>query len=107
MPKSAVADLIKLVGLKGFESARPRQPRAGCASVAIARAFVTEPTVLLLDEPFGARCDDPPAHEHGAPAIWMAAKVTTTLLVTHSIDEPCCSATRSWSCHPGRRPSWR
>ena len=47
VPKSAVADLIKLVGLKGFESARPRQSRAGCASGWRSRALVTEPTVLL------------------------------------------------------------
>lgn len=83
-----VEQLIKLVGLEGFEKAYPYQLSGGMQQRAgLARALAIDPTVLAMDEPFAsldAQTRDLLQLE--VLRIWDAHPVAT-LFVTHSIDE--------------------
>jgi len=100
-----VAEALALVGLDKFAGALPRALSGGMQMrVSIARGLVTQPDLLLMDEPFGA-LDEITRHKLDADLLdlWRKKKLTV-IFVTHSIHEAVFLSSRviMMAARPGR-----
>ncbi|NSY52072.1 ABC transporter ATP-binding protein [Agrobacterium tumefaciens] len=80
--------LFERLGIKGAENKYPRQLSGGMRQrVSIARALVHDPSMLLMDEPFGALDAITRTQiRHDLEVLWMETQ-KTVLFITHSIEE--------------------
>ena len=100
-----VTEALALVGLAKFANALPRALSGGMQMrVSIARGLVTQPDLLLMDEPFGA-LDEITRHKLDADLLdlWRKKKLTV-IFVTHSIHEAVFLSSRvvMMAARPGR-----
>ncbi len=102
---AAVDAALARVGLDGFADAWPRELSGGMRMRAsIARALVTRPDLVLLDEPFGALDEFSRHHMDDELCAWWRDAGLTIAFVTHSIAEAVYLSTRIlvMAARPGR-----
>jgi ABC-type nitrate/sulfonate/bicarbonate transport system ATPase subunit len=86
--RAVVDDLLRATGLQGFEDVLPKQLSGGMRQrAAIAQVLANRPPVLLLDEPFGALDAQTRLRMHEWLRALLSERPTTTLLVTHDVEE--------------------
>ncbi|PYX79060.1 MAG: sulfonate ABC transporter ATP-binding protein [Acidobacteria bacterium] len=102
--KETVAQLIQAVGLGGFENSYPETLSGGMQQrVAIARTLALRPSVILMDEPFGALDAQTRSEMQQLLLRVWDETASTILFVTHDVEEAIYLADRVFimSAHPG------
>ena len=98
-----VVQMLALVGLEGFESRMPHQLSGGqCQRVALVRALVNQPEVLLLDEPLSALDRKIRQQMQGELRALQARLGTTFVYVTHDQEEAMAMSSRIVLMRDGR-----
>jgi NitT/TauT family transport system ATP-binding protein len=103
--RERVNEVLELVGLSEFAGARPRQLSGGMKMrVSIARALITKPTILLMDEPFAALDEITRIKLNDDLLELFARQGLTVIFVTHSVYESVYLSNRIvvMSSRPGR-----
>ena len=86
--RARVDEQLELVGLTKYADYYPRQLSGGMKQrVGLARALVSGPSLLLMDEPFGALDAFTRLHLQEELAVIVSRTNTTTMFVTHDVDE--------------------
>jgi len=102
---AVAAELIRLIGLQGYERAYPGELSAGMSKmVEVARVLATDPSILLMDEPFGSLDAQTRGQMQDELHRLWEKRLKTVVLVTHDVDEAICLADRVlvFSPRPGR-----
>lgn len=103
--RAAAMEQLKLMGLQDFADKRPAQLSGGMQQrVAVARALVMEPQLVLMDEPFGALDEQTRMRIGSEISRIFTLESRSAMFVTHSLDEAVFLADRiiMMSARPGR-----
>ncbi len=96
-----VSASLALVGLTDFADAYPHALSGGMRSrVALARSIVTEPAILLMDEPFSKLDPSIRSQMHGELLRIAALRAVTVIFVTHDVEEAVVLADHVVVMHP-------